>query len=513
MEQIDKRIIKRSILIFTFMVILVNPDKSALSQIVDDFQVTAITEDTDKFLSSIAVDDSGNFIIAWVDMRGSGTAFSVLAKRFMNDGTALDSSFIVCEEDTNNFFFTRSSIAVDAEGNFVIIWHAFRDFIYNLYAQRFQKNGERIGENIVVNDSIRADAETSSIAMNRSGDFIVVWEDRRNKGTADIYAQRYSSDGTPLGSNFRIDFAPNNQPASPSVSMNNNGRFIVVWSDEKDTSIGIYAQRFDSEGTSLGDIFLVDDDLEGLSSRPKIASDSLGNFIITWNYDEPDGSIDIYGRRYLANGSALGGSFKVNDDSESVWHLIPIISVREDGNFIISWEDYRNVEHSPDIYAQCYSSDGIPLGNNFCVTDLRDLSQNVPTVKLYKNRIYNTWSDDHIIGTGLNVWCNILDWEETIISRVEPEPFQLLQRFSLQQNYPNPFNPVTIINYELPITNDVELEIYNMLGEKVVTLVSGRQEAGLHQVEWDASGFASGVYYYRIETGEFVDVKKMILLR
>jgi len=85
--------------------------------------------------------------------------------------------------------------------------------------------------------------------------------------------------------------------------------------------------------------------------------------------------------------------------------------------------------------------------------------------------------------------------------------------FSLKQNYPNPFNPRTIINYELPITNDVNLSIYNLLGQKVVRLVSERQKAGRHQVEWDASGFASGVYYYKIEAGEFQDVKKMILLQ
>ena len=90
---------------------------------------------------------------------------------------------------------------------------------------------------------------------------------------------------------------------------------------------------------------------------------------------------------------------------------------------------------------------------------------------------------------------------------------KLPEKFVLHQNYPNPFNPTTIINYELPITNEVELSIYNLLGQKVVTLVSKKQIAGHHQVEWDASGFASGVYYYRIEAGEFVDVKKMVLLR
>jgi hypothetical protein len=86
-------------------------------------------------------------------------------------------------------------------------------------------------------------------------------------------------------------------------------------------------------------------------------------------------------------------------------------------------------------------------------------------------------------------------------------------KFELRQNYPNPFNPVTMINYQLPMTSDVELSVYNLLGQKVVTLVSERKQAGSHQVEWDASGLASGVYYYRIEAGEFQDVKKMILIR
>jgi photosystem II stability/assembly factor-like uncharacterized protein len=86
-------------------------------------------------------------------------------------------------------------------------------------------------------------------------------------------------------------------------------------------------------------------------------------------------------------------------------------------------------------------------------------------------------------------------------------------KFNLAQNYPNPFNPTTIINYELPITNYVELSIYNTLGQKVAILVSQRQDAGYYKVQWDARGLASGVYYYKIKAGEFRDVKKMILLR
>jgi hypothetical protein len=89
---------------------------------------------------------------------------------------------------------------------------------------------------------------------------------------------------------------------------------------------------------------------------------------------------------------------------------------------------------------------------------------------------------------------------------------QLPHEFRLSQNYPNPFNPSTIINYELPITNDVDLSVYNLLGQKVAILVSEKLAAGRYQVEWDASGFASGVYFYRIQAGQFEDMKKMMLI-
>jgi beta-glucanase (GH16 family) len=108
---------------------------------------------------------------------------------------------------------------------------------------------------------------------------------------------------------------------------------------------------------------------------------------------------------------------------------------------------------------------------------------------------------------------NIMVSSGTISSGLKSDGSPVPKSIYLFQNYPNPFNPVTIINYELPITNEVELSIYNLLGQKVTTLVSDPQRAGHHQVEWDASGFASGVYYYQIEVGEFRDVKKMVLLR
>jgi hypothetical protein len=85
--------------------------------------------------------------------------------------------------------------------------------------------------------------------------------------------------------------------------------------------------------------------------------------------------------------------------------------------------------------------------------------------------------------------------------------------FVLYPNYPNPFNPITTIAFDLPKTSEVTLKVFNILGEEVTTLVADRLSAGSYSYEWDASNLASGVYLYRLQTGEYIETRKMILMR
>lgn len=90
----------------------------------------------------------------------------------------------------------------------------------------------------------------------------------------------------------------------------------------------------------------------------------------------------------------------------------------------------------------------------------------------------------------------------------------VLKKFELEQNYPNPFNPATTIRYQIPVSCMVDLTIYNSLGQKVTTLISKKQAAGIHKVNWDASGFASGLYFVHMTTEKgFESTKKIILLK
>jgi len=109
------------------------------------------------------------------------------------------------------------------------------------------------------------------------------------------------------------------------------------------------------------------------------------------------------------------------------------------------------------------------------------------------------------------------DWATGTIlglTGVADEPsFSVPARFALDQNYPNPFNPSTTIRYGLPHKSVVRLTVFNTLGQQIATLVQGDQEAGYHEVRFDASGLSSGVYFYRLTAGTYVETRRLLLLR
>jgi subtilisin-like proprotein convertase family protein len=110
----------------------------------------------------------------------------------------------------------------------------------------------------------------------------------------------------------------------------------------------------------------------------------------------------------------------------------------------------------------------------------------------------------------LKQWCIVISYQ-TLLGNIET--VEIPSRYLLKQNYPNPFNPKTKIKYGIPKSGLVTLKIYDLLGKEITTLVNTVKEPGTYTVDFDASGLSSGVYFYRIESGEFTEIKKMVLLK
>lgn len=108
---------------------------------------------------------------------------------------------------------------------------------------------------------------------------------------------------------------------------------------------------------------------------------------------------------------------------------------------------------------------------------------------------------------------DVYNWS-TITTAVPPGDDGLLPRTNkLEQNYPNPFNPTTQIKYSIPHTGYISLKVYNLLGEEIATLFEGIRQAGNYVATFDGSKCASGVYFYRLRSGNFVETKKLVLLK
>ena len=110
--------------------------------------------------------------------------------------------------------------------------------------------------------------------------------------------------------------------------------------------------------------------------------------------------------------------------------------------------------------------------------------------------------------------------QQTFFARYRYQPTNIgedhirtISDFRLKQNYPNPFNPLTSIDFQIPNSEFVTLGIYNILGQKVATLVNEKKQSGSYNVKWDADKHAAGVYYYQLKAGEYLEVKKMVLLK
>jgi hypothetical protein len=123
--------------------------------------------------------------------------------------------------------------------------------------------------------------------------------------------------------------------------------------------------------------------------------------------------------------------------------------------------------------------------------------------------VYHTFSDNGQRSIKLEK----VELQPTTVSLAAAKGPELPEVFRLRQNYPNPFNPSTVLSFDLPAPSHVNLTVFNVLGQRVTTLVDEPLTAGTHDVMWDASGNSSGVYFYRISTDKNTETKKMLLLK
>jgi phosphoheptose isomerase len=256
-----------------------------------------VDEQTDP---SIAVANDGSFVISWTGYAGSKT--DVFARQFNSDGTAKGNQFTVnttTAQDQND-----SAVAIDDAGNFVVTW--FDSGGKDIYARTFDASGAWITEfDFVVNSYTTDWQQRASVAMDADGNFVVTWQSWSQEGEANIpgvYARGFDVNGNETIVEFLVNETTAGYQWAPAISMDADGDFVITWQadpqigDDNDGS-GIYARQYEADGTPKTGETLVNTTTAGNQDNPSVGMNDRGDFVVAWNGPDAD-SDGIYARRF-----------------------------------------------------------------------------------------------------------------------------------------------------------------------------------------------------------------------
>ena len=238
-----------------------------------------------------------------------------------------------------------------------------------------------VGPEFHVNTYTTGYQYNASVAVAPAGDFMVVWRSGGSTGTdtdrGSIQGQRYDATGVPQGGEFQVNTYTTGYQFDPDVAVDGAGNFVVVWfsvaSDGPDYGSSIQARRYDAAGAALGPEFQVNSYTTGSQSRPSVAADGAGKFVVVWESDGSSGlddnAVNIRAQRYDAAGALSGTEFQVNAYTTSRQER-PTVAFDGAGNFIVLWDGQGSAGSDTSffsVHAQRYDGSGVPQGGEFQV--------------------------------------------------------------------------------------------------------------------------------------------------
>lgn len=298
-----------------------------------------------------------------------------------------------------------------------------------------------------------------------------------------------------------------------------DGNFVFAGTDTYTGGNGIF--RSSDNGLSWSSV------TSGLPSNTNISTIAVsGSNIFIGTYVSGIYLSGNNGNSWTAINNGIPAGIKVNSIATTV---NKIFAGLDNGGIYLStnngssWTNINNGLTASHIYSLAISGNNIlagTLGKGICISSNSGTSWLGINSGLNPDSVYNeihviTFNSSYAFcapeyfNNGHGVYRRPLT-ELTGISRKD---LNIPKIFSLSQNYPNPFNPSTIINYQLPKSSEVKLIIYDAIGREVNTLVDENQNAGSYQVEFDGSNFPSGVYFYKLQAGDYIQTKKMGLIK
>ena len=322
-------------------------DPGAQAPVGSEFLVSS-AGNPNQALPHVAARANGDFVIVWQE----GANPSLRLRRFLADGTPVGNDLSLPAAQN----IGRPRIAMTEQGDFVVTWSQTDN---QVHAQRFDAAANPIGTAFIVNTYTGGRQGRPAVATRGTGDFVITWDSNHDSdGSYGVFGQRFAASGAPLGAQFRINTYTTNSQGSPDVDVDPAGNFVVVWNSgimQDGSGFGIFGQRFAATGAPAGPEFRVNTNVIFDQFFPSVAVDGSGNFVVAWQSFFWDGDGDgIFGQRYDATGTPLGGEFRVNTtvtyDQER-----PVTMAQDDGHFLVLWSSWTQGSTGWNVFGQRYA--------------------------------------------------------------------------------------------------------------------------------------------------------------
>ena len=387
-----------------------------------EFQVNTTTADKQEVPSVAALADGG-FVIVWESDNQDGDRGGIYAQRYDSTSSAVGAEFQI--NTTTADEQTDPSVAALDDGGFVVVWQS-RDQDgdnWGVFSQRYDSAGSAVGAETQVNSTTTQAQDTAAVTALGDGGFVIVWQSRDQDGDKDgIYGQRFDSSGATVGSEFQINSTTTEDQQKAAVAALEDGGFVVTWQSKNQDGDdwGIYAQRYDSAGAASGSEFRVNTTTADQQKEPSVASLDDGGFVIVWQSRNQDGdNWGVYGQRYDAAGDPVEFEFQINQETADE-QKEPSVSALADGGFIVSWQSRNQDGDNWGIYGRRYSADGDPLGREFQINSTSaDEQKEVATAALGDGGLAVAWQSRNQDGDDGGVYGHRYE-SETVSATVNP---------------------------------------------------------------------------------------------
>jgi hypothetical protein len=370
-----------------------------------ELQVSTYTV-SDQLLASVASLADGDFLVVWNSLESDGGPF---ARRLDRDGVPETDRFGL----SGLYCCDRHSAAPSGSG-FVIAWEGDGIGYLNnreVFANRFDSAGALVAGPMLVNTyttTVQIDPVLRSLGHDNG--FIVVWQSYVQDGDAGgLFGRRLDPLGAAMGAEFQISAFTESAQRYPAIAIEPDGDFVVAWQSRyQDRSYyGVFARRFSSSGTALGSEFQVNSYTTYQQWNADVAVLDGGGFVIVWESPQ-DGYFGGYGiraQRFDVDGAPLAQEFRVN--SITAGHQTGPQLAAFDGGFVVIWNGYDG-GGGYGLAARLFDSGGAALGRQFQVNSYTDTTQSGPQLVASGDQVLATWLSEHQDGQGWGVFARVL---------------------------------------------------------------------------------------------------------